>query len=296
MPRRDTLAFAVALGASLAGAFAGCRCQSPGDKGEPARLPAGIPVSASVIASVLNPANLPRYEGPVGTVVGVVRVEGDPPPPLGGRPPPPGCAAAQDTYRYLFRKGPAGELADAIVGVTNYPGHLLPRGDAVRATIRGCAYSARAYALTFGQRLEVANEDPKERYLPRLEGSRFISQMFALPGGDPVRLYPAEPGRNVYALFDDLDHPSMRAEVFVLNYPTHAVTGPDGTFRIEGVPATKVRVHAGHPPAITEGASREIEVRAGEETKVELTLTYRASPSSPSPSGPGPARSAPIIR
>jgi hypothetical protein len=293
--RRDTLAFALTLGAASAGAVAGCRCQSEGPRVEalPSALPAGIPVSASVIASVLNPFKAPRYEGPVGAVVGVVRVEGDAPPALGGRAPPPACPAAQAAYSHLFRKGPAGQLADAIVGVTDYPGYLLPRGDAVRATVRECAYSARTYTLTFGQRLEVANEDPKERYLPRLEGSRYVSQMFAMPGGDAVKLYPTEPGR--YALIDDLNHPWMHADVFVLKYPAHAVTRVDGTFRVENVPAGKARVHAGHP-MIAEGTSREIEVRAGEETKVELTLTYRAEAPSASASAPGPARSAPIIR
>ncbi|HEU4408284.1 MAG TPA: carboxypeptidase-like regulatory domain-containing protein [Polyangiaceae bacterium] len=299
MPRRDPLAFAAALALALGGAFAGCRCQGPGEAGggapaaSSARLPAGIPVSASVIASVLNPFHAPRYEGPLGTVAGVVRVEGDAPPPLpGARALPAGCNAAQSAYRHYFRKGPQGELADAIVGVTDYPGYLLPRGDAVRASIRECAYSARTYTLTFGQRLEVANEDPKERYLPRLEGARHISQMFAMPGGDPVRLYPTEPGR--YALVDDLNHPWLRADVFVLKYPAHAVSRPDGTFRVEGVPAGKVRVHAGHP-AIAEGTSREIEVKAGEEAKVELTLTYRAPPAASS-SAPGPARPGPIVR
>lgn len=292
MPRRDALAFAFALGASLAGAFAGCRCQNPG--GDAAggaasasgQLPVGIPVASSVIGSVLNPFNAPRYEGPVGTVVGVVRVEGDPPPPLpkapGARTPGANCGAAQAAYRHAFRAGPGGELADAIVGVTDYPGYLLPRGDAVRATIRECAFSARTFTLTFGQRLEVANEDRGDKYLPRLEGARVTALMMAMPGGEPVRLYPQQPGR--YALIDDLNHPWMRADVFVLKYPAHAVSGVDGSFRVEGVPAGKVRVNAGHP-AIADGASREVEVKAGEATKVELTLTYRTPPPPASASG-----------
>jgi hypothetical protein len=294
--RRDALAFVSALGASVAGGFVGCRCQNPGagdEAGGPARLPAGIPVASSVVASVLNPFGAPRNEGPFGTIVGVVRVEGDPAPVVTGvRTPPAGCGAAQAAYRHAFRAGPGGELADAIVAATDYQGHLLPRGDAVRATIRGCAFSARTYTLTFGQRLEIANEDRGDKYLPKLEGARSPALMVALPGGEPVRLYPSEPGR--YALVDDVNHPWMRADVFVLKYPTHAVSGADGAFRIEGVPAGKLRVNATHP-AVGDGASREVEVRAGETTTVDLALTYRA-PAAGSASGGLSAPPAPTPR
>jgi carboxypeptidase family protein len=291
VPRRDSLAFAFALAAAFGGAFAGCRCQNSGAELE-TRLPAGIPAASSAIAAVLTPPNVPRYQGPVGTVVGVVRVEGDAPPPSTGKAPPAGaCAAAHAAYRHAFRKGPAGELGDAIVGVTGYKGYLLPRGDAVRVPIRECAFSARTYTLTFGQRLEIVNEDRGAKYLPRLDGGRAVSQMVALTGGEPVKLLPMEPGR--YAIADDLNHPWMRADVFVLQYPVHTVSGVDGAFRLENVPVGKVRVHAGHP-AIAEGTSREIEVKAGEETRVELTLAYQAPPpSAPSASPAAPPAPAP---
>jgi hypothetical protein len=278
LPRRDSLAFVFALGAAGAGAFAGCRCQNGGSEGE-ARLPAGIPVASSVIASVLNPGRLARYEGPVGTVQGVVRVDGDPPPASSARlSPPPSCPEAQATYQSLFRKGPAGELADAVVGVTNYPGYLLPHGDAVNVSIRGCAFSARTLTLTFGQRLEITNEDPREKYMPRLDGAGTTALIAAMPKGDAVKLYPLEPGR--FSVADELNHPWMRADLFVLKYPAHTVSAADGSFRIEGVPAGKVRVNAGHP-AIIEGTSREIEIKAGDVTKVELVLTYHAATPAP---------------
>ncbi len=294
MRRRDALALAFALGAAAAGAFAGCRCQ--GDQADLGKLPTAIPVASSAVAAVLNPFGAPPYAGPVGTVVGSLRVDGDPPPELGGRAPPFNCPEAALVHRHAFRKGPAGELADAIVGVTGYKGYLLPRAEAVRATVRGCAFSARTYTLTFGQRLEIANADPRQRYLPRLEGAPLIAQMFAMPGGDPVKLYPLQPGR--YALVDDLDHPWLRADVYVLKYPAHAVSAPDGAFRVENVPAGKVTVHAGHP-AIGEGVSREIELKAGETLKVDLTLTYRAAAAPPAPGSaplPAPGSAAPPLR
>ncbi len=142
---------------------------------------------------------------------------------------------------------------------------------------------------TYGQHLAVFNTDAKKTFLPLLEGANMPAQMAAMPGGDPVKLYPKDVGH--YLLRDDANHPWMTADVFVLRYPTHAVSGLDGRFRITGVPAGKVKVSSYlpaidvelHPDVGIAKASqeREIEVPAGGTVKVDFVLAYKTPPPRP---------------
>ncbi|MCS6901373.1 MAG: hypothetical protein RMJ98_17115, partial [Myxococcales bacterium] len=257
------LANFVAITIILVGTSSGCRkneaaardanppgpeAVSAGASGSaPMGIARGLPFSPEKVASVVNPGGLPIYRGPVGSVVGKVTVKGDPPPRRAGqRPPEAKCGKeAVEAHEYLFRVGPDGGLADAIVGVTGYDGFLPARGDAVEVKIRGCSFDQRTIVMTYGQRLDVHNLDPKETYLPHLEGARAPALMVAMPGGDPIRLYPPRPGS--YMLLDDLKHPWMVAEVFVFKFPTATVTDATGAFKVEGVPVGEVQVGVRHP-------------------------------------------------
>lgn len=228
------------------------------------------PVPREKVDAVLNPGGAAAYEGPFGTVEGIVRIEGPEAPPVDVKIPS-GCGDALAVYTKLFREGTGRTLADALVTVTEYKGYVAPRRESKTVAIRGCAYETRTVALTFGERLEVANRDSRISYLPQLHGSRHAVDLVAVPKGDPVRLYPTEVGR--YVLADGMARRWMHADVFVLKYPTHDVTGLDGKFRIENVPVGKARVTA-YLPAIDVSVDREVEVKEGEPTVVELTLKY----------------------
>lgn len=228
------------------------------------------PVSRERAEAVLNPKGAAAYEGPFGTVEGVVRIEGAEAPPVDVKIPNV-CGDALAMYTKLFREGTGRTLADALVTVTEYKGYVPPKREATKVAIRGCAYETRTIAMTFGERLEIANRDAQISYLPQLHGSRHAVDLVAVPKGDPVRLYPTEVGR--YVLADGMARRWMHADVFVLKYPTHDVTGLDGKFRIENVPVGKVRVTA-YLPAIDVSVDREVEVKEGEPTVVELTLKY----------------------
>lgn len=243
------------------------------DNAEPAPAPAGPipePVSQERIQAVLNPAKVDAYQGPFGIVEGTIRIEGAEAPKRDVAIPQ-GCGDALATYTKLFREGTGRTLADALVTVTEYEGFVEPKREAKTVAIRGCAYETRTLALSFGERIEVSNRDAKISYLPQLLGGRHPVEMVAVPRGDAVKLYPTEVGR--YILSDGMARKWMHADVFVLKYPTHDVTGLDGKFRIENVPVGKVRVTA-YLPAIDESVDTEVEVKEGEPTVVELTLKY----------------------
>lgn len=228
------------------------------------------PIPRERVEAVLNPRGVPAYEGPVGTVEGVVRIEG-PEAPKVDVSIPSGCGDALAAYTKLFREGMGRTLGDALVTVTEYQGYVPPKREATVVPIRGCAYEKRTVAMTFGERLEVPNRDSRISYLPQLLGSPHAVDLVAVPKGDPVKLYPTEVGR--YVLGDGMARHWMRADVFVLKYPTHDVTGLDGKFRIENVPVGKARVTA-YLPILDVSVDREIEVKEGEPTSLELTLMY----------------------
>jgi hypothetical protein len=233
-------------------------------------------------------------------VEGVVRVSGDPPPkkPLDI---PFACGEAYATYGKAFREGNGRTLGDVLVAVTEYEGFVPPATDAVPVTIHGCAFDKRMLALTYGQRIEVQNSDAAQFFLPTLLGSEMPAQIVAVPRGDPVKLYPLKVGH--YVLADGMNRDWMYADVFVLRYATHAVTGLDGHFRIAGIPVGKAKVSAYLPAADVvlhpevgiqnPTVERQVEIKADQPTVINFVIPYKAPKRAPEK----PARpEGPIIR
>jgi hypothetical protein len=223
------------------------------------------------VAKVVNKDGAPPYAGPVGTLRGVVRMEGDASP-SSDLPIPAGCGEGAATYDKLFRVGQDKALADAMVAVTGYKGFVPAREAAKKVTIQGCAFNKRTVVATFGQRIEVANLDKTRSYMPYLDGGVYSAIMVAVPSGDPVRLYAQEPGR--YMLRDMLPKEFLVADVFVLAYPTHDVTGLDGRYEIPGIPVGPVKVNA-YLPVLNKTVEREIEIKEGV-NELELSLSFDA--------------------
>lgn len=188
----------------------------------------------------LNPKKLPNYAGPTGTIRGTVRAIGDAAPVVPIKDAEPNCELAVPMFGRLFREGPERQLADVLVTATHYEGHLPPKQGAVTVYGSGCAWDRRTIALDFGQYIEVVARD-RRAYVPELLGERTVAQLFALPNGEPIPLVPSKVGR--FVLHDSMRIYS-RANVYVLAYPTHSVTGIDGHYEIQGIPVGKVKIGA----------------------------------------------------
>jgi hypothetical protein len=239
-------------------------------------MPEGnLVIPAASVSAFRNPNNLPPYSGPTGSIEGTITVTGDPPPDT--KADFSKCPLAQVEYGKLFREGqprPDGSrpLADAIVGVTGYSGFYVPDPDPVRSiSIEDCGFSSRTVDMTIGQTLEVQNKT-KRLYAPTLVQIDTPALMVATPGGDPVKLYPAKPG--YYTLIDRIGADYMTANVYVVAYPLHAVSGLDGHYRIDGVPVGNLRVSA-RLAAIQKTTSAPIDVHANVVEHVDLQLNYR---------------------
>ncbi len=232
-----------------------------------------LPLPKETVENTVNPTHLPAYGGATGVVEGTVWVTGDPAPPMMGKNFDK-CPAAANVYAKTFREGPdeGGKraLGDAIVAVTNYEGFYIPeKKPSKQITIANCAYSARTVDLTFGQALEVKNDNAGPFFAPAFENQIDPALMVATPGGDPVRLYPKSPGR--YRLIDRVGNAWLEADVYVLYQPLHTVTDVQGHFRIEGVPVGKLKIGVQHP-MIDKQLQQDVEVKDGVVSKVELTL------------------------
>ncbi len=252
----------------------------------------GAPIPVAEAEAILNPTKLPPYKGPSGIVEGTVRISGDPPPdvPLTL---PPNCMIAEGTYGRLFREGKDRTLADALVAVTGYEAYLPAKEQAVKVNIDGCAFSGRSFFMTFGQRMEVQNLERKNSYIPVLHGSRYTAFAVAVPLGDPVKLYPHRVGQ--YQLADNMNRPWMTADVFVVKYSTHDVTGIDGKFRIEGIPVGEMRVNALLPVADV-ADEKIVTVKDGEVTTVDFVLPFdRAKHEAKMRPSPPPSSSVPVV-
>jgi hypothetical protein len=306
--RRLSLALSLSLGSSGA-LFAGCQeapdknaaaaaAASAGAASSPDPGAAGQPSQAEVaevarqqqaeaVAKAINPAGLPRYSGPIGGVRGRVVLSGDAAPivpEVSAQLPAQGCPRAQQLYNKLFRQGPDGSLADALVTVTEYKGFLAPEGDVVRVRAEGCAWHSRTIALTFGQRLEIENVD-SQPYIPSLLGAPTPALRIAIPHGAPVPLFFPRPGH--FALLETT-RDYMRAEVFVLPFPTARVTELDGRFSFESLPVGDARITA-YLPAIGKTVDQRVQIEAGKTLDLTLTLSYSQAEQDAKAAGQGGA-------
>ncbi len=253
-----------------------------------APVASGLPGAPEKVSKTVNPENRPAYAGPAGGVRGVVTVSGDVAPDarehvqkIKGA-----CPEAREMYAKIFREGMMRSLADALVAVTGYDGYVPAKEPKKVVGARGCAFSSRTLALTFGQTIELVSKD-REAYVPSLLGSRQPVQLLALPGGVGSTLYPPEPGH--YVLTDSIKV-FMLADVFVLKYSTHDVTGLDGRFEINGIPAGKARISA-LLPATGAVVEKDIEIKPGAPLEVSLEIPFDAKAFAAKSAPPAPSAS-----
>jgi hypothetical protein len=235
-------------------------------------IPIGVPYPAAKVLAVVNPKGAAPYNGPTGTLKGTIRMEGDEAPTVTGLKIPSKCGEASATYGKIFRVGLGKALADALVAVTGFNGIVPADSDTMKMTIHGCALARRTIAATYGQRIEIANLDPGQQYMPYLDGAPADAILVAVYNSSPVKLYPGESGH--YLVRDMMPNPFLTADVFVLPYATHDVTGLDGQYEIKNIPVGKVKVNAFLPVLLRKAAEEKlIEIKPGE-NKLDFTLKF----------------------
>ena len=155
-----------------------------------------------------------------------------------------------------FIVGEGGSLANVFVYVTNPPNGDYPAPDAPATLFQeGCLYSPLIAGIQVDQTLRIENLDD---HLHNVRALARSNRPFNL--GQPgigVREKSFKTPEEAIKFKCDV-HPWMESYLFVLDHPFFAVTGENGSFEIDGLPAGTYTLAAWH-------------VKAGEQ-KQEITV------------------------
>lgn len=237
------------------------------------------------VALVQNPANpvdgfrslfvsRADAQGGTGAIAGKVVLEGDAPTfkkiKMGADP---ACKAmhTESVYPESVVVNENGTLRWVMVFVKEGPTgtHKAPK-DPVVLDQQGCMYHPHVFTLMAGQPLEIRNSD------------EVLHNVHALPEENkPFNLAQPIKGLKTKKDFGKPEvpirikcdvHPWMACYAGVFEHPFHAVTGEDGTFKLEGLPAGEYTVETWHEKYGAQ--THKVTVAAGE--TATLDVTYKA--------------------
>jgi hypothetical protein len=153
-------------------------------------------------------------------------------------------------------------------------GKPLPLERRLELESSGCKLSPRVQAGVTTSAVNVIGHDPFRQHLRFLAGGEREPRASILLGRDE-QVIPTErpfsaPG---LVVVKDVDHAWPTAYIAVFDHPYFAVTAPNGTFTIDGVPPGKYKVVAWHER--TARGEQTVEVMAGGAARVEMVLGAR---------------------
>jgi hypothetical protein len=134
-----------------------------------------------------------------------------------------------------------------------------------------CLLTPRVQGAVLGSAVNVIGHDDFRQHLRFIAGGDTAARAAVLLGRDeqviPTDLLAKRPG---LVIVRDTDHAWPRAYLAVFDHPYFAVTKPDGSFSIDGVPAGKYTLVAWHER--TGKVEQPVEVRGGAGVKVVVVV------------------------
>jgi len=222
-----------ALAAStMAGA---CQKESPAAPA-PAPVAPGATPATGLVAAAAPPAGHAVIEG-------TVKLTGAPPEmAMTRRDADPFCAKTPTKEEEVV-VGPAGGLSNVVVRITDgATGHYDPPAAPAMLDQSACMYRPRVQAIVAGQTLSIRNGDQTLHNVHGYKGPSTLFNQAEIPGLPPIARKIGDAG-DILKFKCDV-HPWMTGYVVVNANPFFAVTGPDGHFKITGVPAGKYTLTA----------------------------------------------------
>jgi len=180
----------------------------------------------------------------------------------------PGCAKKHSgpVTPEVLVLGEGNTMANIFVHVTGgLPSkqHSTP-SEAVTIDQNGCTYVPHVLGIMVGQKLEILNSDG---LLHNVHALPKVNKGFnrAMPGSVGSAEYSFDKPESMFKIKCDV-HPWMGAYVAVMEHPYFSVTGTDGKFGIDGLPAGTYEVEAWHERLGTQTFKVTI---AGDETQTQ---------------------------
>ncbi len=212
-----------------------------------------------------------------GSIAGVIRVAGNtpamPPIDLSATPHCESLHGGEKLRLELIVKGENRGLRDVFVYISQgLEGYRIPPvgPEAVVLDQRGCVYAPRVFGVRVRQDIRIVNSDS---FLHNVK----VSENHPLNEGMPNAGEIVKKGwfrrSQLGVSFRCEVHPWMRAYACVIDHPCHAVSDLQGRFTIANVPPGKYSVDFWHEraPGIRKPAPVEVEVKAGQEVRVEAS-------------------------
>ncbi|MCY3846501.1 MAG: carboxypeptidase regulatory-like domain-containing protein, partial [Acidobacteria bacterium] len=207
-----------------------------------------------------------------GNVTGSIMLEGEPPAAemIRMNSDPVCVKQATDNETNYYVVGEGGGLGNVFVYVkeglqVDFP----PASDTVILDQQGCRYMPHVFGIQVGQTLQVVNSDPT------------LHNIHATPANNP-EFNTGQPiqGMTFDRTFDNVEvmvpfkcdvHGWMNAYLGVLDHPFFAVTAPDGSFDLSGLPPGDYVIEAWHEELGTQ--TQNVTVAEGGTAEMSLTFT-----------------------
>jgi plastocyanin len=210
----------------------------------------------------------------VGTIHGVIRLDGTPPArkemAIGNAT---GCEKHPVPPLTEDVIASDGKLANVFVSIkAGFEGWIVPPPDGAPVVLNqeGCMYRPRVLGLRVGQKLSVHNSDPTNHNVhARPERNDGFNRTQAV-GSAPVEWQPEKPELMVPFACDI--HPWMKAWVAVRDHPWFAVSGADGAFTIPNVPPGQYTLEAWHEKY----GKKTGKLTLAPSGSADITITYSA--------------------
>jgi plastocyanin len=188
-----------------------------------------------------------------------------------GNSPAPATATASLSGRVALESVPKGTQPSAsVVYVVGF--EEAPSEEVVRMGQKNKAFEPDVLAVTRGQRVEFSNRDALSHNVFSVSPSNGFDTGITPPGDNPtVRL--GKPG--VVDVYCNI-HPEMAGNVLVVPNRAFALTRPDGSYRIEGVPAGEFTVYVWN--RLAKPGHKKIKFEAGKQAELSWKLKAEYAP------------------
>jgi len=186
------------------------------------------------------------------------------------------CKAKDVKYNAVLVKD--GKLQDVLVRIApgGVPGDWKAPAKHAEIDQVECMYTPRIQGVVAGQTIDIKNGDATLHNVHTYKGSESLFNT-AQPKASPPMPKEMPDEASVVKFSCDV-HPWMRGFVIVTDHPFFAVSGEDGTFKIEKVPAGKYTIEAWHSQY---GLLKKEAVEVKDSGEVTVDFEYKGTEAEP---------------